>query len=98
MCYYYFRIVGDDIVNISVDSLKSMRSSLELQYNDLETEINFLYSSKKDDIALEKIKAQDLVDKQLVLLDNIIFNLENIPKLYDELLRLNKEYKQVVGD
>lgn len=85
-------------MNISVERLNSMRSSLEMQYNDLEDEINSLYSEKKDDVALEKAKAQDLIDKQLVLLDDIIFNLENIPKMYDELMRLNKKYKQVVGD
>lgn len=85
-------------MNISVDNLSAMRSNLEMQYNDLESEINTLYSKKKDDVALEKIKVQDLIDKQLVLLDDIIFNLENIPKKYDEFIKLNKKYKQVVGD
>lgn len=85
-------------MNISVDNLSAMRSNLEMQYNDLESEINTLYSEKKDDVALEKVKVQDLIDKQLVLLDDIIFNLENIPKKYDEFIKLNKKYKQVVGD
>lgn len=85
-------------MNISVDNLSAMRSNLEMQYNDLESEINILYSEKKDDVALEKVKVQDLIDKQLVLLDDIIFNLENIPKKYDEFIKLNKKYKQVVGD
>ena len=94
----YIRIVGDDIVNISIDKLISMRNNLEIQYNDLENEINLLYSKKRDDIALEKIKTQDLIDEQLTLLDSIIHNLENTPKMYAELMNINNKYKQVVGD
>lgn len=85
-------------MNISSDKLISMRNNLEIQYNDLENEINLLYSKKRDDIALEKIKAQDLIDEQLTLLDSIIQNLENTPKMYAELMNINNKYKQVVGD
>ena len=94
----YIRIVGDDIVNINIDNLKSMRLSLENQYNNLEYEISDLYFKQKDDIALEKVKIQDLIDKQLTLLDRIISNLENTPRMYSELINMNREYKRVIGD
>ncbi len=85
-------------MNISVEGLKAMRSSLEMQYYSLETEINLLYSKKKEDLVPEKVATQDLIDKQLTLLDNIICNLENTPKLYSELMQINRKYKQVMGD
>lgn len=85
-------------MNISVDSLNAMRSNLEMSYNCLEKEINSLYANNKEDVASDKIKAQDLIDKQLTLVDQIIHNLENTPKLYSELMKINKKYKQVVGD
>lgn len=94
----YIRIVGDEIVNISIEKLNAMRSNLEKQYNDLDDKINSLYAKKKEDVAVEKIKIQDLIDKQLALLDTIIHNLENTPKLYSELMDINEKYKQVVGD
>lgn len=94
----YIRIVGDEIVNISIEKLNVMRSDLEKQYNDLDMKINSLYAEKKEDVAVDKIKAQDLIDKQLALLDTIIRNLENTPKLYSELMDINEKYKQVVGD
>lgn len=85
-------------MNISIEKLNAMRSNLEKQYNDLDDKINSLYAKKKEDIAVEKIKIQDLIDKQLALLDTIIQNLENTPKLYSELMDINEKYKQVVGD
>lgn len=94
----YIRIVGDEIVNISIEKLNVMRSDLEKQYNNLDMKINSLYAEKKEDVAVDKIKAQDLIDKQLALLDTIIRNLENTPKLYSELMDINEKYKQVVGD
>lgn len=85
-------------MNISIEKLNAMRSNLEKQYNDLDDKINSLYAKKKEDVAIEKIKIQDLIDKQLALLDTIIHNLENTPKLYSELMDINEKYKQVVGD
>lgn len=85
-------------MNISIEKLNVMRSDLEKQYNNLDMKINSLYAEKKEDVAVDKIKAQDLIDKQLALLDTIIRNLENTPKLYSELMDINEKYKQVVGD
>lgn len=85
-------------MNISIDKLNAMRVTLEARYSTLEHEINSLYIKNKEDVALEKEKAQNLIDKQLTLLDEIIHNLENTPKLYSELMKINKEYKQVIGD
>lgn len=85
-------------MNISIEKLNAMRSDLEKQYNELDIKINSLYAEKKEDVAVEKIKTQDLIDKQLALLDTIIRNLENTPKLYSELMDINEKYKQVVGD
>lgn len=98
MLLLYSRIVGDEIVNISIDKMNSMRLLLEKKYDELENDINSLYLSKKDDVAKEKIEIQDLIDKQLSLLDTIIHNLESTPKLYSELMSINEKFKQIVGD
>ena len=85
-------------MNIDNNNLSVMRSDLEKEYLRLENKINKLRASKENDIASEYEMIQDLIDEQISLLDTIIFNLENTPKLYNQLLGLNKKYKQVAGD
>lgn len=85
-------------LNIDNNNLSVMRSDLEKEYLRLENKINKLRASKKNDVASEYEMIQDLIDEQISLLDTIIFNLENTPKLYNQLLGLNKKYKQVAGD
>lgn len=85
-------------MNIDNNNLSVMRNELEKEYLNLENKINKLRTSKKEDVASEYEMVQDLIDEQISLLDTIIFNLENTPKLYNQLLGLNKKYKQVAGD
>jgi hypothetical protein len=94
MCYYiYIRIVGDDVVNISVEKLNSIRRKLESDYQKIEEEINDICLKKKNCPIDSKIELQDLIDKQLDLLDTLIYDLENIPKLYDKFVALNEKYR-----
>ena len=94
MCYYiYIRIVGDDVVNISVEKLNSIRRKLESDYQKIEEEINDICLKKKNCPIDSKIELQDLIDKQLDLLDILIYDLENIPKLYDKFVALNEKYR-----
>lgn len=85
-------------LNIDNNNLSVMRSELDKEYIRLENKINKLRASRKEDVASEYEMIQDLIDEQLALLDTIIFNLENTPKLYNQFLGLNKKYKQVAGD
>lgn len=94
MWYYkYIRIVGDDIMNISVEKLSSIRRKLEADYHKIEDEINDVCLKKKNCPIDSKIELQDLIDEQLDLLDTLIYNLETIPKLYDEFVALNEKYR-----
>ena len=94
MCYdIYIRIVGDDVVNISVEKLNSIRRKLESDYQKIEEEINDICLKKKNCPIDSKIELQDLIDKQLDLLDTLIYDLENIPKLYDKFVALNEKYR-----
>lgn len=85
-------------MNISINGLRAMRKKLEEQYSELDKQISKHYSQKNDDMAEEKIGFQDLIDQQLDIIDTIIYNLENTPKMYNELMELNQKYKRVVGD
>lgn len=85
-------------MNISVDLLRELRKELDTAYDKAEKEINEKYAKRNLDNIQKIIDTQDLIDKQLDLLDTIIYNLENTPKLYDELMKMNNEYKQVVGE
>lgn len=91
----YIRIVGDDKMNISVDFLLSLRKKLDNDYDEIESKINKMYTKNKSDNVQDLIKKQDLVDMQLDLIDSIIYNLENTPKLYNKLVNINDEYKQM---
>ena len=85
-------------MDINIDELTSWRQKLEKAYNDLEKEISKLYIEGNVKKVAEKEQTQDLIDKQLDLIDLIISNLENTPKMYKELMSLDKEYKKNVGE
>lgn len=82
-------------MNISVDFLLSLRKKLDDDYDEIESKINKMYTKNKSDNVQDLIKKQDLVDMQLDLIDSIIYNLENTPKLYNKLVNINDEYKQM---
>ncbi len=85
-------------MNINIKELEVMRDKLEIQYNRLEKEISKLYIDNDQDEALEKEQIQDIVDQQIDLIDLIIKNLENTPKMYEELMKINEKYKTQVGE
>lgn len=85
-------------MNINIKELEVMRDKLEIQYNRLEKEISKLYVDNDQDEALEKEQIQDIVDQQIDLIDLIIKNLENTPKMYEELMKINEKYKTQVGE
>lgn len=80
-------------MNISVEKLNSIRRKLESDYQKIEEEINDICLKKKNCPIDSKIELQDLIDKQLDLLDILIYDLENIPKLYDKFVALNEKYR-----
>lgn len=76
-------------VNISIKELSAMRSSLEKDYDKLEREINSLYSDGEKENAEKLINKQDIIDRKIDLIDRIIKNLNETPKLYEELIDLS---------
>ncbi len=77
-------------MNISIKELTTMRSSLEKEYDKLEKEIHALYKDNKQNEAESIILKQDKVDYKIDLIDRIITNLENTPKLYEEYIDLGE--------
>lgn len=82
-------------MNISVNFLLSLRKKLDDDYDEIESKINKMYTKNKSDNVQDLINKQDLVDMQLDLIDSIIYNLDNTPKLYNKLVNINDEYKQM---
>lgn len=76
-------------MNISIKELSAMRSSLEKDYDKLEREINSLYSDGEKENAEKLINKQDIIDRKIDLIDRIIKNLNETPKLYEELIDLS---------
>ncbi len=85
-------------MNINKEELSSLRSELESKYNKLEREINVLYSKDDEEQAIKKEELQDLVDQQIDLIDLILGNLEMTPEMYKELMKINKEYQEQLGE
>lgn len=86
-------------MNISKDVLIKLRKKLDLEYDKLEKEITKLYSlNKENKILKQKIDVQILLDQQINLIDNIVKDLDRVPRLYDELMRKNEQYNKIVGE
>lgn len=73
-------------MNISIKELNSMRSSLEKEYEKLEKEI--VTRLKKEQDVSKLIENQDNLDTRIDLIDRIIANLNETPKLYEKLIDL----------
>jgi flagellar biosynthesis/type III secretory pathway protein FliH len=76
-------------VNISIKELSTMRTSLEKEYEKMEREINSLLVEGNNEAADKLIKKQDIVDMKIDLVDRIIKNLQETPKLYEKLIELS---------
>ena len=78
-------------MNIDIEELYESRSSLEKRYSDIENEI---YSSLDSKERVKKLEEEEkLIEEQLTLLDQIIHNLLNTPKLYRKFNKLKEEYR-----
>lgn len=79
---------------MDIKEFEQARKNLEQDYNEIEKKIEELYKEGKNQKVLELEKKQDIIDEQLDVLDEIISNLRNTPKLYDRYLELKKEYNK----
>lgn len=87
------------MMNLNKDVLMKLRKKLDSEYDKVEKEISNLYSLNKEDKKVkEKIEIQILLDEQIDLIDNIIKDLDRVPRLYDELMKKNEQYNRVVGE
>ncbi len=66
-----------------------MRTSLEKEYEKMERVINSLLVEGNNEAANKLIKKQDIVDMKIDLVDRIIKNLQETPKLYEKLIELS---------
>ena len=78
-------------MNISVKELNEKRTSLENEYEKIEKDITNSIKKEKKEITEELISKQDSIDEQIDLIDRIINNLNETPKLYEKLLELTNE-------
>jgi len=72
------------MMNLNKDVLMKLRKKLDSEYDKVEKEISNLYSL--------------LLDEQIDLIDNIIKDLDRVPRLYDELMKKNEQYNRIVGE
>lgn len=87
------------MMNLNKDVLMKLRKKLDSEYDKVEKEISNLYSLNKEEKKVkEKIEIQILLDEQIDLIDNIIKDLDRVPRLYDELMKKNEQYNRVVGE
>ncbi len=66
-----------------------MRTSLEKEYEKMEREINSLLVEGNNEAADKLIKKQDIIDMKIDLVNKIIKNLQETPKLYEKLIELS---------
>jgi hypothetical protein len=66
-----------------------MRISLEKEYEKMEREINSLLVEGNNEAADKLIKKQDIIDMKIDLVNKIIKNLQETPKLYEKLIELS---------
>lgn len=85
-------------MNISKEALINLRDKLDCEYDNLEKQLNKMYSKRESNEKIkEKLNNQFLIDQQLDLIDNIISSMDRVPIMYNELIQLNEKYNQIVG-
>ena len=82
-------------MSVTMNSIKDLKKELEEEYFNLEKDITKLKANKKS--TKEKMEIQVLIEQQLTLLEQILDNLVQTPKLYTKFNKLNKEYAKKVG-
>lgn len=84
---------------MNIEDLKKYQETLEKKYEELDKKITEIEDEEeqKDEVAhLEFL--QDRIDDQLDLIDDIIEGLHEVPRKYNELMGLKKEYESILGE
>ncbi len=77
-------------MNLDIKLLSKSREDLEKRYAMIEDEI---YSPSNSKDRIEQLEKEEMmIEEQLNLLDQIIHNILNTPKLYRRFIKLNEEY------
>ena len=84
---------------MNVEELKKYQEILENKYDEIDKTIQEI---EEDETKLEEVKRleylQDKIDDQLDLLDDIIDGIYEVPRKYNELMGLKKEYERLSGE
>jgi len=84
---------------MNVEELKKYQEELEKEYEELDKKI---YEFDENKMTIEQLRKleyiQDRIDDQLDLLDDIIDGIYEVPRKYNNLLSLKKEYEKLLGE
>lgn len=84
---------------MNVEELKKYQETLEKEYEALDRKISELEDNDENEKELKRLEyLQDKIDDQLDLLDDIIDGIFEVPRKYNELIGLKKEYEDMIGE
>ncbi|MBQ7104975.1 MAG: hypothetical protein IJN90_03885 [Bacilli bacterium] len=84
---------------MNVEELKKYQETLENKYEEIDHLITQIEEIEEKEAELQRLEyIQDKIDDQLDLLDDIIEGIYEVPRKYNELLGLKKEYEKLLGD
>lgn len=84
---------------MNVEELKKYQEVLEKKYEEVDKLIAEYEDDDEKESDLKKLEyIQDKIDDQLDLLDDIIDGIYEVPRKYNELLGLKKEYESLIGE
>lgn len=84
---------------MNVEELKKYQEVLEKKYEEVDKLIAEYEDDDDKEADLKKLEyIQDKIDDQLDLLDDIIDGIYEVPRKYNELLGLKKEYESLIGE
>lgn len=84
---------------MNVEELKKYQEVLENKYEEIDHLITQIEEIEEKEAELQRLEyIQDKIDDQLDLLDDIIEGIYEVPRKYNELLGLKKEYEKLLGD
>lgn len=86
-------------VRMNVEELKKYQELLEKRYEEIDQAIVEIEEDEDKIDELKKLEyLQDKIDDQLDLLDDIIDGIYEVPKKYNELMAMKKEYERLSGE
>ncbi len=84
---------------MNVEELKKYQELLEKRYEEIDQAIVEIEEDEDKIDELKKLEyLQDKIDDQLDLLDDIIDGIYEVPKKYNELMAMKKEYERLSGE